>query len=168
MSLFYSSLGTSFPNLIADVASKNQALYVPTSLTAPTYENINYNPEIREKVIKYFYYKLLERWFYKYEEFAQLLKFFKIVDNRVVLINSIDEYEKALSGKPDTDHEKSIKIKFIEDYVLEKKKIGKYLDEFAHKHNIPWIYLYRNQEDIRRYLKRKLKKKFIRTIDTKR
>lgn len=135
--------------------------YFPRVLTYPTYENLNYNSSVHKRVVNYFYYKLLEKWIYQ-DDMSKILNFLKVVNGKVVFVSSIKEYEQA---KKDGEVDKRLKVNHIAEYFLTKSKFSEYMYKFVKRSNIPWIHLYRNQGQVRRFIGRRLFNKFQESLN---
>lgn len=140
-----------------------RSIYYPRTITMPSYENLNYNTNIQKRVINYFYYKTLEKWLYDDSNMTQLLNFFKIDKDKVTLVNSMADYEKS-KNKMLSESEKRIIVDFIGKYLLTKSKMGDFIYKFIKKSGIPWINLYRNQSQIKRFIGRKLFRKLSKSF----
>lgn len=140
--------------------------YYPRTITMPIYENLNYNTNIQKRVINYFYYKTLEKWLYDDSDMTKLLKFFTISNDKIVLVKSLNDYEKAARESEDSESHKKLKVDFIAKYLLTKTKMGDFIYKFIKQSGIPWINLYRNQRQVKQFIRRKLYKKLVKSMDT--
>jgi hypothetical protein len=96
-----------------------------------SYQSLNFDPEVRNKLIKYYFYKILDKWLYND------LK--SVLDN--VKNGNIEE-----------------KIKHIENNVLTKKIIKKILKKFVEKTHINWVDLPHKESDLKKIFKYELNK----------
>lgn len=140
-----------------------KSVYYPRTITMPLTENLNYNPSIHKRVVKYFYYKTLENWIYDDSEMTKLLNYFIIDKNKVTLVSSQAEYEKR-KNKLLSESEKKIIVEFISNYVLTQNKMEDFINKFISRMKIPLIHLYRNQRKVRHFITRRLRKKLEKTV----
>ena len=153
------------------VVERNPLVIYPTELFKPliiqspyfvdvvhhiknNYETLENNKQVIKTVIKYYYYKILEKWLKG--PFIDLLGFFKIVDNNVKFIENMNEMQKEL----DTSQNENLKIKYIEDNILSKSIIKELLTKFIEKNSYKWYKIQNHEEELKLYLHSKIKNLF--------
>ena len=95
-------------------------LQAPPSLIS--YENLNAKPWVREKMIAYIYYKLMDDWLYE--------------DEMDSITNSLlDKYGK----------DKKSKIKYIEEYIFNMSDMKEVLTKLTNKTGINWFDLHKKE-----------------------
>jgi len=125
--------------------------FVPPQLPLMPQFNLDYDEDIRDKLIRFFFYKTLDKWLY--DDMSDILGYLEISGNRVTPTG------KMVSQK-ESDASTEQKIKFIETYVLTKRSVRKLLTKFVDETSTRWAQLYKNEsfvkEVIHSYLKKKL------------
>ncbi len=138
------------------------------SYTIPTYDLFNRidlgkDPEVQEKIAKYFTNKLLDKWLI---DFIDVLSFVKVHGNKVELINDVKDYDKDSAFK-DSAEDKIKKIDFLQNYFITREKIRKVLSSMVKNTEISWVKLQENSHDVKKVIKHYLKKKLMEAISEK-
>lgn len=89
------------------------------------YDNLNEDPNVRSRMVKYIYYKVLDSWLYN--DLIDLLSYLKVRDGKVSLIDSVDDY-KASNVDKDSDEVIEKKIEYIEKFFLHRRFLYTYHD----------------------------------------
>lgn len=139
-------------------------LYYTRTVPVVQSENLNYNDDARKRTIKYFYYKIIQKWFYNDIGLKKILCFISNNDFNS-LVKSIDEYKKNKETKINEKKQKK-KIKFLTKYFITKKLVDHILNKFSKKYNIQWIHMHRNQYKIKEFFAKQLYKKMIKEINS--
>lgn len=133
------------------------------------YEDVNQDPDLRNRVVRWYYVHLRDQWLYTDPELRSLAQYFKLAPTanggqRAVMVSTVD----GAQNKPITDDDSTIKklLYPIRDHLLSKRRIAKVLEAYADKHDIKWWDL---QDDkyharIRHYMFRELKRKITKSI----
>lgn len=120
--------------------------YLPSvnlSYTRPTlsiYDNLNADPEIHQKMAKYFKYKVLDKWLYT--DLKSLLGYVTVSGDKVSFINKLSDYKENL------DESKNIvemKVHFLEKNLLSSRASLKILNKFVAGTNTNWYDLTKNE-----------------------
>jgi len=124
-------------------------LSVDLTLSDPvlsTYYDLNSDPKIHNKVAKYFYYKILDKW---------LLGSLKDLLGYVTIKGGKARLTRKKSSK---DSEKVIekKIKFLEDKVFTFRDVLKILRRVVDEDNIKWVDLYKKTYSIKKVFRTEL------------
>lgn len=124
-----------------------------------SYESLNWKPEVHDRLTKYFYYKLLDKWLF--EEITDVLNYLVVKGTEVSVINSLSDY-KPSNIKNDTDKTVKMKADFIQNNILSKRDMLNLLTKFVHKTEINWVDLPHNEvwliEAMEKELIKKIKK----------
>lgn len=140
------------PSVYIKQPSMIDALKIPKYLMGDVC-NIN---NIKEKVTKIVYYKILDKWLY--DDMIGILGYFKVTDDKVSLIKSLQD--KTHAAKEDKTIEN--KIKFIENNILTQDEVYSILKRFINGTNVSWCDIPKNgyfvKETIEKYLIRKIEK----------
>lgn len=129
------------------------------SYTRPSlsfYEDLNQDPEIRMRLTKYYYYKILDKWLY--DDMLSVLDHLKVNENKVDIVddNNLDKSHK------NTQEEIEKKVKYIENKILRKRDVYNLLEKFTDETGSEWINLSDNEYFIKKiskdYLTKKIKK----------
>ena len=138
---------------------------INTTYTKPSislYKNLNADPKIRKRIVKYFYYILLDKWLF--EDCKFILKYFNYKNKKVKFVPSLNKAKS--SNSKDKKNITLKKIKFIEDNILKQKDVYNVLEEFVDSRKINWYDLIKKHSNsLMRKLCKMLKKKIIRKID---
>jgi len=94
--------------------------------------NVNNDPELRKKVVRYFYDKYANTWLPF--SFMKLQKYLISTENNIEFIKNINDYNKELSNNTIS----SEKIDFIIKNVFGKHELLVFLDKFINKNNFNW------------------------------
>jgi hypothetical protein len=128
---------------------------LPTLVTTPypaiirpsiaMYPNLNSDKSVQKRIVKYFYYMLLDKWLKK--ESIHLLNYFTMKGAKVSLISKTGDYNKTK-----TVNEKDIKpiIKYIEEEIIKEKHMIVMLHKFVKETGINWYDLPHNEYYVRR------------------
>jgi hypothetical protein len=128
-------------------------------LSSPvSYEDINYNPEIRQKIVKGYYKKLRHHWAKHFDKVLSLLTVKK--DSKGTEIAELIKDAEH----PDETGDKDVKVEYLNKYVLSKGYVAKVLNKFLIKHEIDWIDLAQYQHEIKRFFRKTLYKKLLKYI----
>lgn len=118
------------------------------------YNDLNSDPVMRKKIVKYFRNLMLDKWLYN--ESRDILNYLKIKsDGNVDFLSNLSEYNPNTKDNS-VDTEK--KIKFIEKYVLSDNVILRLLSRYVHESTVSWVNLPRNKYYVRKLMEEKLYK----------
>jgi hypothetical protein len=127
------------------------------------YQDLNTDPRIHKRMIKYFQMKTLDKWLMN--DLVDILNYFKINSNGAVdIINNINEYKPNNS---DSAANAEKKIDFIHKYFLTASVIDRLLDRYVKDYNIQWVHLPRNEYQIKKLIASKLMKLIKAAISSK-
>ena len=114
----------------------------------PKHNFINDDPKLRKQVTEKIYKKICNSWLiYHYDD---LLKYLKIKDNKVSLIDDIKNLDNDKNNN-------EMKFKFILNYFITKNKIYKLICKFINDNNINWWDLKKHLHNLRSYIHYKIK-----------
>jgi hypothetical protein len=160
---FYSS-SFAVPFIYTNEDLKTTSPYVsvtPVSNTAVQYTygrftDLNKDKSIQKKIIKYFLYKILDKWLYN--EYRNILAFVKITDNKPSLIRSMNDYKpENLSSESVENIEK--RIEYLEKILINKKLVKHVLKKIILENNIEWIHLNKHKQLIKKIFKKYINSK---------
>ena len=154
--LFSPAINTSQDVVITDVP-----LFQPFSIlqsAMPMYEDLSKDPEIRDKIVKYFYYKTYDKWLYT-DDMFDILSYLKVSNNgeNVEILKVSDKQGAANDSQKIVDK----KIKYLEKMdLLTKKDVYKILKKIVIRTGCRLVDLPKNDivviEAIRKFLKNAL------------
>ena len=127
--------------------------YTNPSIVVP-YPNLNKDPEIINRLTKYFYYKTLDKWLY--EELDGLLRYLKVSNGKVNEIKNESDKDKENISQEEADK----KVKFIEDEILSKDDMYDILMKIQQETDIELIKMSKQEFIIQGYVKKFLKREF--------
>jgi hypothetical protein len=108
-----------------------------------TYTDVNNDPELRKKVVRYFYEKYSTTWLPF--SFTKLQKYLVSSNGTVSFISNINDYDKE--SKNENKNVPSDKIDFIIDNVFGKHELLVFLDKFVRNYNVNWYDLKTKHSD---------------------
>ena len=94
--------------------------------TPITYPNVNNDPNLRKKMVKYFWNKI-EHWLNNSSLYKKLYEFMYVVD---------DNIKFGLDNKPENTRSNIIKYDYIIKEIIHKKDLYNVLDKFCKKYNV--------------------------------
>lgn len=119
------------------------------------YSDLNQDPQIRNQLTKYFYYKVLDK--FLYEDLFDLLSYLTVSNDKVNLAKNPDKASSANDSQEIVEK----KVAFIERALFSKDDMYKILKRLTAENGVEWIQLPHNQEvvvaAVRKYLKQKLR-----------
>jgi len=157
---------------LSPLASSNkaaiQSIYsntISNNLISPMstgyYKDLNNDKKTIKTVIKYYYYKIIDKWLLK--ELSDLLAYIVISKEtkKAHLIKDMKDYDiESIRNAPDSELEK--RIEYIEDILITKKMVKRVLKKVIEKNDIKWYQLYSYEKEIKKtfykYIKSKLEK----------
>lgn len=127
----------------------------------PQYSQLKNDDDIKKSVIKYYYYKFLEKWVF--DEMTGLLSFVKMTDGKASFIKTSDDFDVR---KTSTDSKKNLQVRsdFLKDTFFTKNFVKKILKKITKKNGISWYDLYDHENvakraiysEVVKYLKNKV------------
>lgn len=117
---------------------------------------------IKEKITKIFYYKLLDKWLYNKDDSKYLLGYFDVDGSHVSFaksINKLDDYNKNTQSEIDK------KVDFIEKNIVTMDDIRAVLEKFVSGTHVSWCELMKNSYFIREAIEKTLENKIKRFIN---
>jgi hypothetical protein len=116
----------------------------------PKQSNIKNDSDIKKSVIKYYYYKLLEKWIYN--DMIGILAFVNVNKEGVPsFIKSTENFSIANTSKESKDI-LDTKINFIKNSFFDKNFVKKILKKIIEKNNITWYDLYDYESNVQKNL----------------
>lgn len=112
-----------------------------------TYETIDNDPIMRQKMVDYFYDLARDQWLL--DEINDLLNYFKYDNGVVTMIKNKSEYHKDNINK-DTDEIAQKKVKFITKTLLDKYTMEDILAKFVKGTKSKWVQLPQNKKYVMR------------------
>jgi hypothetical protein len=110
------------------------------------YKDLNKDKTVQRTFTKYYFYKILDKWFYK--DFLPLLAFVDISSDKPQLIKSLSQYDiKKLSTNSSEEIEK--KINYLEKILITKDMVKYVLKKICKDNNINWYDLNKNEKKIK-------------------
>jgi hypothetical protein len=96
--------------------------------------DVNNDPELRKKVVKYFFHVYSTNWLPF--SFVKLQKYFNSSNGNISFIKNINEYNKESSVEQSVIP--SDKLDFIIDNIFGKHELLVFLDKFVRVNNVNW------------------------------
>lgn len=159
------------PKIISNNA--NDLLFSPTFSPYPmtvsfdfdkpllgVYETIDTNPQIRHRMIKYYYDLVRDSWLL--DELNDVLNYYIYSDGKVHMIKSMSDYSPKNIAK-DTDKIAEKKVEHIEETILTKYDMEEILNKFSRDTRIKFVDFPKNElllrQAVKEYLMKQIKKK---------
>lgn len=124
------------------------------------YESIDTNPEVRKKMLDYYYDLIRDKWLL--DDLNDVLNYFVYRDGKVSMIKNLSEYSPSNIDK-DTDQIAEKKVEYLEKNVFTKYNLMHVLEKFTKEINSKWVDLVKNEfflkQTIKEYIIREIKKK---------
>jgi len=111
------------------------------------HEDYMNEPEVKQKLVKHFYYLTLDKWLYS-EDYESVLNMFTVKGKNVFI-------GKNTSEKNTKD--KSRISEYVERKILSKKKMKKILKQYISKKRLNWVDLVDEKSSLKHFVKKKLK-----------
>ena len=150
------------PEVILSSLSPLSTLFKPITVSLEyskplisVYETIDNNPEVRAKMVNYYYDLIRDKWLL--DELNDVLNYFIYKDGKVHMIKSSSDYNPANVAK-DTDKIAEAKVEYIEKNILTKYDLAKFIAKFTRGTDSKWVDLPRNEYLFRSALKEYLLK----------
>jgi len=166
MALLYSS-SSSLSSLSEIIVSPYSTKIVTTNVVTPLVPVFNYEIDtglnssylVQKDTTREILYLTLDKWLYS-AEMSHLLKYLRVVNDKVVPIAKEDDYKtNKISGESDSIIEK--KIDYIQENLLDMEQMRKILTKITEELDYKWYDLLSHKkvimEVIERYLKKKLR-----------
>jgi hypothetical protein len=129
-----------------------------------SYETIDNNPEMRQKMINYFYDLIRDKWLL--DEINDVLNYYTYKNGEVKMISNIDEYSKKNIAN-DTDEIAEKKVKYISKTILDKYAVENMLHTFTKGTNTKWVNLPKNEFYLIKFAKEYIVKKIMKLLKKK-
>lgn len=111
--------------------------------------NIVNDDTIKKSVIKYYYYKSLEKWFFS--DMIGILAFVKKDGDKLTFVSSSDDVDiKKIASESNSTLKN--KIDFINEKIFTKDYVKKILKKIVKENKISWYDLYDNESTVKKIL----------------
>jgi hypothetical protein len=120
-----------------------------------TYESIDKLPEVKEKMVDYFFDLLRDKWLL--DDINDILNYFKYKDGVVTMISDLSEYSKTNISK-DNNKSAALKSDFITERVFGKHELKKALKYFIEETKSKWVDLVKNKHFLKKFLREYIEK----------
>ena len=132
--------------------------FIPTIISGTTvtpvigagirFQNLNNDPELKQKMTSYFYNKLYDQWIFS--DFHFMLDHIKVRGNGQFMV----------SKTTSTTNEKNmyLKIDFLKNRVMTRETVYRLLHHYVRKSNTNWYDLKKNKQYVKNLLRHKLAK----------
>jgi len=125
------------------------------------YETIDNNPEMRQRMINYFYDLIKDKWLL--DEINDVLNYYTYKNGEVKMISSLDDYSKKNIAN-DTDEIAEKKVKYITKTILDKYAVEDALRTFTKKTNTKFVNLPKNEYYLMKFVKEYIVKKIMKLL----
>jgi hypothetical protein len=156
------SLGTSTAGLLTSTGSYNtlrvsQDPFIPPIVTSTPvvtgiplvprrYQDLNTDPEVRQRMTSYFYGKLYDQWMYS--DFRFMLKNLKVSGNKIRVSRAKD--------KNASESDIQAKIDFLKNRVFDREKLYRLLVVYTNRSRSNWYDLKANKQHVKNLLRHKV------------
>jgi hypothetical protein len=97
---------------------------------------LNDSFEAQKNITRWLLYRILDKWIYT-DEMSDVLKYMKIVNGKVQIVKSYDEYKNNLKST-ESDDSVELKKEHIEEYLLDMETMKKLLRRVSDELGIHW------------------------------
>lgn len=126
-----------------------------------TYETIDNDPNVRNKILAYFYDLVRDKWLL--DDINDILNYFKHDHGEVKMISSLSEYSKSNIAK-DTNEIAEKKVKYITKTLLDRYVMTDILTKFTKNTHTKWVNLIKNEYFVMKFTKEYLVKKIMKSL----
>jgi len=124
------------------------------------YETIDTNPEVRKKMLNYYYDLIRDDWLL--DELNDVLNYFTYKDGKVSMISNISEYNSNNIMK-DTDSIAEKKVEYVAKNIFSKYSLMEVLNKFTKETDSKYVDLPKNnfflKKVVEQYIIKEIKKK---------
>ena len=129
------------------------------------YNDLNEDKRVIKTITKYFYFKILDKWFY--DNLFTLLAFVKINEKgEPYIIKNLKDYHVSSLTK-DSQETIDEKINFLSNILISKTLVHHVLKKIVNKYNIKWYQLNKSSEIVKKVMYKYLKGKLEDMVDNK-
>lgn len=128
------------------------------------YENLNADPNLQSRMVKYFYFKTLDKWLY--DDLDDALNYLTSKDGKIDILSNLNDY-KMSTVEHDSDLIIKKKIEFIEEYFLTKSMVSNILTNLTEESDIQWVNLAKNEYIVKKFIGKYLIKQLKKAISKK-
>jgi len=120
------------------------------------FADLNKNKNIQKQIIKYYLYKILDKWFY--HDFRDILGYVKIVDGKASLIRSLNDYNPSTLASDSVENIEK-RIDYLEQILVNKKLVKHVLKKIILENELEWVSLNKHQSLIKKVLQKYINSK---------
>lgn len=110
------------------------------------YEDLNTDPEVRQRMTSYYFGKLYDQWIYS--DFRFMLKNLKVSGNKIIVSRNKD--------KNATESDIQAKIDFLQRRVFDRERLYRLLVVYVSRSGTNWYDLKANKQHVKNLLRHKL------------
>ena len=154
----YGTRMVSLPSVPAAIVTRSRDPFIPTIVSGTTYspvinssirfQNLNNDPELKQKMTTYFYNKLYDQWIYS--DFHFMLDNIRVKGRGKISVNK--------STSKTTSTNMYTKVEFLENRVMTRETVYRLLHQYVYKSSTNWFDLKKNKQYIKNLLRHKLAK----------
>jgi len=101
----------------------------PIFYTNPVRSDVNNDPDLRKKVVRFFFEKFANIWLS--QSFIKLQRYLKVSNGEVTFIKTTGDYDKELVNDDK-------KVEFILENIFSKHELLVFLEKFVNRYNVNW------------------------------
>jgi hypothetical protein len=125
------------------------------------FDDVCNTSNIKEDIVKIFYYKFLDKWLYDDDASMYLLKYLKVSGNKVELVSNKKNTDDYLKNNQEVIDKK---VDFIEHNLFSKEELYEILKKFVSGTHISWCDLTKHKLFVREAIEKTLEKKMKRLM----
>ena len=154
----YGTRAVTVPAIPAATITRSKDPFIPTLISGTTYtpiisagvryQNLNNDPELKQKMTSYFYNKLYDQWIFS--------DFHFMLDN--IKVRGEGQISVTKSSSPTTANNMYIKVDFLKNRVMTRETIYRLLHQYVYKSKTNWYDLKRNKQYVKNLIRHKLAK----------
>ncbi len=125
-----SIIGMSIPSgLQPSVLNGYNVFQRPIFYTNPIKSDVNNDPELRKKIVRFFFEKFANIWLP--QSYIKLQRYLKVSNGQVTFIKTVSDYDKELVNDDK-------KVEFILENIFSKHELLVFLEKFVNRYNVNW------------------------------
>jgi hypothetical protein len=132
------------------------------------YEDLEADPDMRNRIVRWFYTRLKSEWLYEDDEFRTLSRYFIVRNDKVELVASSEQYrDPAYKSQDNSEKNLRLKLNLVKKYLVSKRRVARVLEKYAKHTGTRWWDLEDKWKEIKHALYKELRRKILESIDTK-
>ncbi len=148
----------SYPLVYTSDKPNSTTVMYPTKngIISYQYKNLSVDKSTVKTIVKYYYYKLLDKWLYR--ELMPLLAFIEIQDGNARIITSLENFNPKKLTEDSVDNIEK-RIDYMEKIIITKEMVHHVLKKILKLYNMGWYDLKENDQEVKKFFYKYIKNK---------